>query len=527
MCSLDHANPHKTMLKDALAAIHRRPGPAWAFLAVTAIVAAMVFGVRFFGTLAAPPTYASTIRIKLTPRADSPEETKLGTQAAGDHDPSLLPTEYEVIRSERILAEVASVLGSDQRHVKSQPATLHDLHIQNQIAHLRTQIEARSNSNTNVLEVTALGKDGEEAARIANAVGQAYCEYQNNLLQRLASPVSKSFNAEVMNRALTITRPQRLRTIAGVARETLGAILLGAAAGLLVVRTAYRRNPPVTTEVLPWLFVLVFFVVLGVGMIESTVSLSVATAVGLLLAFVVGSIADWFCFLRRRYPEPRNVIAAVFVAVLFLMIGLGAINAAWSGEWYSSTARVRLRRVTPHREGPGIASGASPVYDPKLIGTECDAICSESNLCSVIRVLDLDKQLGARYYGGTPFATSWSLAYLKKRCRVRRLPGTCLIEICVLTEKPDDAAEFANTLVDSYRGRQNDPHQGPQDQPTALEVEVLDHATPPTSPTHQYILGQIMSWSLTGLCVAFVAAGAAGWAASQIAKARAKTLVAP
>jgi hypothetical protein len=59
----------------------------------------------------------------------------------------------------------------------------------------------------------------------------------------------------------------------------------------------------------------------------------------------------------------------------------------------------------------------------------------------------------------------------------------------------------------------------------ALEAEVLDHATPPASPIAQHKLGELISGSLTGLCLAFVAAGIASWAASYFVKAKAERLV--
>ena len=372
-----------------------------------------------------------------------------------------------------------------------------------------------------------LSEDPEEAAPIANAVAETYRAYQGNLLQSVPPPVSSPFKAELMSRASTARRPERLQTLLGVARDALGAILLGVTAGSLVALVGFRRKSPESADVLPSVFMIVFSVVVGVSALKSSANLAVATADGLLLAFVVGGVADWFLFLRKKYPETPNTFPAVFMIVFLSVVGLGVLHAVFSTKWYCSTARLRLRPATPDRAGLGTAPGGYAAYDPQLIKTQGDVIRSEDTLRPVIEDLDLNRQWGARYSDGTPLQTSWTLASLKRRIEVRRVPDTCLIEIRAVSEKAEEAAKLANSLAKTYRGYLSDRLVASAQETTAIQADVLDHGVPAASPMRHHELAQLVSYALMGLCLAFAAGGGALWVASELVKADRRKLLGP
>jgi len=516
------------MLRKLIAPIFSRPGSGRVFLAVAATVSALILGVSAIRSFSAPRVYVSTVRIKLAPNEDNTGEGNSGPHAVGGYDPRLVQTECEVMRSEVILAQVMNALGTNQTQRKPPLAAQASRAIPDRIAQLRTQIEVRPVRNTNMIDVCVRSEDREEAAQIANALGETYREYQANLLRRVRLPVFNPLKAEVMKGAQTVSRPEGLRTLLGVARDALGEILLGVAAGSAVVWVAFRRKAPMVTDVLPWLFVIVFFVVLGVSMLKSSVNLAVATAAGLLLAFVVGGVADWFVFLRKRYPETPNVFPAVFITVFLLVVGARVLDAVVSPEWYRSTARLRLRLATPDRVGLGTAPGSYAVYDPELIKTQCNVIRSEKTLRAVIEKLDLNRQWGRIYTSdGSSLKTVETIKWLKHRIEVRRIPGTCLIEIRVFSERAEEAARLANALGETYRDHLRDhPVASPQE-PAAIQAEILDSAVPAASPMLQYTLKPLISWALAGLCLAFAVGGVVAWNVSGLVKAQSRKLLTP
>jgi multisubunit Na+/H+ antiporter MnhE subunit len=426
------------------------------------------------------------------------------------------------MRSEVILAQVVNALGSNETQGNKQLGTQERPDLAGRIAQLKTHIEVRPVPNTNMMDVRVRSEDPEEAAQIANALAETYRAYPGKLLGGVPALVPSPFKAEVMGRALTVGKSERLKLLLEVARHASGAMLFGVAAGAAAVWVVFRRRRPRATDVLPWLFVIVFFVVLGGSVLNSQANLAVTTAAGLLLAFVVGGVANWFVFLRKRYPETPNVFPAVFITAFLLAVGVGILDAAFSAEWYCSTARLRLRPTVPDRAGLATAPGGYAVYDPQLIKTQCDVIRSENTLRPVIHDLDLNRLWGARYSDGTPLQTSWTLAALRRRMEVRRVPDTCLIEVRVFSEKADEAARLANGLVETYREHLRDHLVAfPQD-PTAIQAEFLDHAVPAARAWPHYQLAQLISYASIGLCLAFAAGGGALWVASELVKARQK-----
>ena len=515
------------MLPNVIAFIPGCPGSGRVFLAVAVTVSALVFGVRTIGSFSAPSVYASTVRIKLLPNAGNNGEVISGPHEAGYCDSRLMQTECEVLRSELILAQVVNVLGSNQTPGKKQLGTEEGTGIPDRIAQLEKRIKVRPVQDTNLIDICVLGENPEEAAQIANALAETYRAYQGNLLKVVPPPVSSPLRAEVMGRALPMRRPVEPNNLPGIAREALGAILLGVAAGSLVVMVGCRRKPLMPADVLPSVFVIVFFVVLGVGALKCSANFAVTTAAGLLLAFMVGGAADWFMFLRRKYPEAPNTFPAVFVIVFLLVVCLGVLDTALSTKWYCSAVRLRLGLATPDRAGLGTAPVGYAVHDPQLIKTQCDVIRSEDTLRPVIEDLDLNRQWGKRYSYGTSLQTSWTLALLKRRIEVRRIPDTCLIEIRVHSEKAEEAARLANALWETYRDHRRDHLAASPQGPAVIQAEVLDHAVPAASPMGHQELQQLASYALTGLCLAFAAGGGAVWVVSELLKAQSRKLLGP
>ena len=110
---------------------------------------------------------------------------------------------------------------------------------------------------------------------------------------------------------------------------------------------------------------------------------------------------------------------------------------------------------------------------------------------------------------------------------MRRIPGTCLIEIRVFSERAEEAARLANALGETYRDHLRDhPVASPQE-PAAIQAEILDSAVPAASPMLQYTLKPLISWALAGLCLAFAVGGVVAWNVSGLVKAQSRKLLTP
>ena len=178
-------------------------------------------------------------------------------------------------------------------------------------------------------------------------------------------------------------------------------------------------------------------------------------------------------FLRVRKSVLPNGFMATFLLVFLLVLGAAVFITSILPESFVSTARVKLTpNATEAPPTPG-AQGASGTYDPFLIQTECEVMQSEAILGPVIKALYLDRKWGQRYGRGRSFKSAETMALLKSRMDLRPLRNTSLIAISVYGEQPEEAAQIANEIVQTYKDRDN---LGP------FQVEVVDRAMPALRP---------------------------------------------
>jgi capsular exopolysaccharide synthesis family protein len=157
---------------------------------------------------------------------------------------------------------------------------------------------------------------------------------------------------------------------------------------------------------------------------------------------------DYWRIIRLR----KTVILAVFLLVVITATLVTFILP----EKYSSSTRIKIERdqsdVTGFNErGMGYSS-----YDPYFIQTEFELIQSEVILGKVIKDLDLNREWGKKYAGGELLKTTETMAMLKSRMDLRPVRNTSLIEIRVLSEKPDEAATIANEIAEVYKKHRQD-----------------------------------------------------------------------
>src|SRR5256714_4481610 len=122
-------------------------------------------------TFILPESYSSTARIKV--EGDQSDVNFSGDPRAGTaYDPYFIQTEFETIRSERVLSNVVARL--DLKKKWADKIGGQELKMPEAIAILKGHMALNPARNTKFIEITKFRGKREEAAQLANAVADAY-----------------------------------------------------------------------------------------------------------------------------------------------------------------------------------------------------------------------------------------------------------------------------------------------------------------------------------------------------------------
>jgi Mg-chelatase subunit ChlD/capsular polysaccharide biosynthesis protein len=120
--------------------------------------------------------YASTARIKVENDInDSPGGYSL-TAAQSGYDPYFIQTTFEIMQSDLVLGRVVDDLKLDEAWSKNNGGQ--KLKKSEAIAQLKKRLELKPVRNTKLIEIGTTSSNPEEAAKIANAVADAYQAYR-------------------------------------------------------------------------------------------------------------------------------------------------------------------------------------------------------------------------------------------------------------------------------------------------------------------------------------------------------------
>jgi capsular exopolysaccharide synthesis family protein len=151
---------------------------------------------------------------------------------------------------------------------------------------------------------------------------------------------------------------------------------------------------------------------------------------------------DYWRIIRIR----KTVILAVFLLVVIT----ATVVTLMYPESFASSARI-----TVEQEHPDIGSlGAMQVgnnYDPYFLLTEFETIKSHAVLSKVIDALDLKDKWGKKYNTGQPMAENDVETMIKNRLDLRSVRNTKFIEIKAYSDNPEEAANLANQVAQSYK----------------------------------------------------------------------------
>ncbi len=135
-------------------------------------------------TFILPESFVSTTRIRVD-RDVSDIAGLMPSQYPSGYDPYFIQTEFEVIQSELILSNVVQSLNLQVQWGKKF-AGGERLKTQEAMALLKGRMDLRPVRNTSLIEIRVYSESADEAARIANAIAEAYRDYRLDQSRQLA-----------------------------------------------------------------------------------------------------------------------------------------------------------------------------------------------------------------------------------------------------------------------------------------------------------------------------------------------------
>jgi len=137
---------------------------------ITAIVATAV-------TFLLPESYASTARIRIEPDNITDIQSMGGMPAIGGYDPYFIQTEFEIIQDRVVLGKVIENLNLNEVWGKKYNGG-EMLKTPETMEFLKRRMSLSPVRNTKLIEITVYSEDKNDAARLANAIAQAYQAYR-------------------------------------------------------------------------------------------------------------------------------------------------------------------------------------------------------------------------------------------------------------------------------------------------------------------------------------------------------------
>jgi capsular polysaccharide biosynthesis protein/tRNA A-37 threonylcarbamoyl transferase component Bud32 len=266
-------------------------------------------------------------------------------------------------------------------------------------------------------------------------------------------------------------------------------LFLGSAAGSVALISFLLARTPWVKVFLAGLAMAVLLW-LGVTLMVTTGSIPAGLAVSV---FAIGL----FPVVAWKSRLPRGFLGA-FMTVFLLIFGGAVIITVLMVESFASTTRIMLRPNTTAAAGYATAPGVTGSYDPYLIQTEFEVIQSALVLSPVIQNLDLANEWNNRYGRGQRLTDANLLTLLKGRISLHPVRNANVIEITVFDERPEEAANIANGIVDAFLNHLSQVEAaGAVD--SGLRLTIIDRAVPGLRPVRPNKPLNIALGSLAGL----------------------------
>ncbi len=152
---------------------------------------------------------------------------------------------------------------------------------------------------------------------------------------------------------------------------------------------------------------------------------------------------DYWRIIRIR----KTVIIAVWLLVVLTTVAVTLVLK----PAYRSTVVISVDKDTKDVD-PLLRQQVQQSFDPYFLATEFEKIQSKAVLYPVIEKFNLQKKWAARYSDNQDLTEQDTFNILLRNLDVRQSRNTSLIEIRVLDEDKNEAADLANAIADSYKG---------------------------------------------------------------------------
>jgi uncharacterized protein involved in exopolysaccharide biosynthesis len=147
------------------------------------ILLGFAIGIPGVWLLIAHPHYEATTRIELSNQPDIASGIEIERKLS--YDPYFIQTEFEVIQSQIVLNNVVTKLQLDTEWGKRY-ANGRKLELTETVDLLKQCLRLRLVRNTLLIEIGVISEDAAEAAKIANAIAEAYRDLQEEHIPKLS-----------------------------------------------------------------------------------------------------------------------------------------------------------------------------------------------------------------------------------------------------------------------------------------------------------------------------------------------------
>ncbi|HEY5233878.1 MAG TPA: polysaccharide biosynthesis tyrosine autokinase [Verrucomicrobiae bacterium] len=159
---------------------------------ITSVIATVV-------TFLLPASYASMTRIKIENDSASDVQNMGNMSMVTPYDPYFIQTEFQIMQSQQVLGRVISKLDLNdvwgKAYNNNVPFTTDETMLL-----LKQRMDLSPERNTKLIDITVYSGDKNEAAKLANAIAEAYREYRFSLHTELATNgigvLEQSFEAD-------------------------------------------------------------------------------------------------------------------------------------------------------------------------------------------------------------------------------------------------------------------------------------------------------------------------------------------
>lgn len=154
---------------------------------------------------------------------------------------------------------------------------------------------------------------------------------------------------------------------------------------------------------------------------------------------------------------PKNSMVEIVDTATAKPVESPSLGQKLSGLFSSTVERnARVKVERDQSDVSGVSAGASEkqapaFYDPYFVQTEVEAIRSDAVLGSVVDNLKLQEAWAKKRGTSTPLPKSEAVKMLKEQLDVKSVGKTDLLDIGVKSDKPEEAANLANAVAQSYR----------------------------------------------------------------------------